>query len=478
MQSDGNLVWYRSNAATQGGWDVMWAYSYEPHRPTPIPGSWLVMQSDGNLVLYSPAGVALWHTNTWSTGPNRWVRLLISDDPLPGSTTPGGHLRLETEGNANFYWWMTPPTIALPPVVVQDQKPPWPLLNDGIPGKIHDPGYSQCLTANGVSVTIQAMSQLCLEWSPMLVASPAPGFRLIAPAGCLTKSATTLTIAECDVDSTSQVFADRLVPGFADRWTLENGVGSAKLCLARPISFVGCNPADPAQQWADAEDAYAKATGVYAHLVIQYHLIRTLGYWPEAKFFTASGGGYVPDLLNIATREFWEIKPNNFTGIDEGKQQLKEKRTAFATLDSWALYKWLPKTGWHIAGTGIDQTRRTILPPGRAIGLLGSYVDYQLAADGFEDLTDPVSTGLILYTLKWGPDLGSPNLTKINDLITQMTAVLSATIIANVDLWSGGPGWKAGLRPVAVALGVGVTLASVAYKVAQCGLTRGRICPI
>jgi len=23
------------------------------------------MQTDGNLVLYSPQGVALWHTNTW-----------------------------------------------------------------------------------------------------------------------------------------------------------------------------------------------------------------------------------------------------------------------------------------------------------------------------------------------------------------------------------------------------------------------------
>jgi len=40
------------------------------------PG-YAVMQGDGNLVIYTPAGVAVWHTITWGH-PGAW--LTVQDD--------------------------------------------------------------------------------------------------------------------------------------------------------------------------------------------------------------------------------------------------------------------------------------------------------------------------------------------------------------------------------------------------------------
>ncbi|WP_157498797.1 reprolysin-like metallopeptidase [Geodermatophilus sp. Leaf369] len=55
IQADGNLVLY-----TSGG-RVVWAnYVY-------APGARLVMQQDGNLVSYSPSGMAVWNTGTYSS---------------------------------------------------------------------------------------------------------------------------------------------------------------------------------------------------------------------------------------------------------------------------------------------------------------------------------------------------------------------------------------------------------------------------
>ncbi|MBB5803186.1 YVTN family beta-propeller protein [Saccharothrix ecbatanensis] len=62
MQSDGNLVLY---AATG---EALW------HTRTNGSGATrAVLQHDGNFVLYTPAGVAKWHTNTWNTTCDRLV---------------------------------------------------------------------------------------------------------------------------------------------------------------------------------------------------------------------------------------------------------------------------------------------------------------------------------------------------------------------------------------------------------------------
>jgi YVTN family beta-propeller protein len=78
MQSDGNLVLY---AATG---EALW------HTHTNGSGAtYAVLQHDGNFVLYTPAGVAKWHTQTWNTTCDRLVVqndsnvVLYQSDALP-----------------------------------------------------------------------------------------------------------------------------------------------------------------------------------------------------------------------------------------------------------------------------------------------------------------------------------------------------------------------------------------------------------
>ncbi|MEU4744097.1 S8 family serine peptidase [Actinosynnema sp. NPDC023658] len=66
MQGDGNLVLY--TAAGQPLW----------HTGTQGTGAtYVVLQNDGNLVVYTDAGVAKWHTNTWGTAADR---LIVQND--------------------------------------------------------------------------------------------------------------------------------------------------------------------------------------------------------------------------------------------------------------------------------------------------------------------------------------------------------------------------------------------------------------
>jgi hypothetical protein len=61
MQSDGNLVLYGPSGA-------MWAT-----RTAGNAGSRAAMQSDGNLVVYGPGGNALWESGTWGNNNSRVV---------------------------------------------------------------------------------------------------------------------------------------------------------------------------------------------------------------------------------------------------------------------------------------------------------------------------------------------------------------------------------------------------------------------
>lgn len=83
MQSDGNLVLYFRTPNP----DVpMWATSWLG-APS-IPGSYAIMQGDGNFVLYSPTGTALWHTHTYMY--------------------PGSYLTIGVDGNVIVYQSGTP----------------------------------------------------------------------------------------------------------------------------------------------------------------------------------------------------------------------------------------------------------------------------------------------------------------------------------------------------------------------------------
>jgi murein DD-endopeptidase MepM/ murein hydrolase activator NlpD len=65
MQTDGNLVLYRGQTAR---WQSVTSGS----------GHRLVMQTDGNLVMYNPANAVAWHTNTRASNAN--PRLVVQDD--------------------------------------------------------------------------------------------------------------------------------------------------------------------------------------------------------------------------------------------------------------------------------------------------------------------------------------------------------------------------------------------------------------
>lgn len=77
MQSDGNLVLYGP------GYHVLWANNENGN-----PGAYLGLQSDGNIVEYSSSGHALWATNTGGQSLNYLV--MQSDGNLVAYNTSGG----------------------------------------------------------------------------------------------------------------------------------------------------------------------------------------------------------------------------------------------------------------------------------------------------------------------------------------------------------------------------------------------------
>ncbi|MCW2622179.1 MAG: hypothetical protein JWL64_1781 [Frankiales bacterium] len=88
MQTDGNFVLYRSGRPVWATW-------------TMIPGSYLVPQDDGQLVLFSPAGRPLWTTGKGAGAPRR-LRLL-----------PDGRLALLNAGLGVEWSQFSPPAPAL-----------------------------------------------------------------------------------------------------------------------------------------------------------------------------------------------------------------------------------------------------------------------------------------------------------------------------------------------------------------------------
>ncbi|UQA62528.1 matrixin family metalloprotease [Polyangium aurulentum] len=71
MQSDGNLVLYK---LTNGSVTPLWATGTNSAMPDRM-----IMQEDGNLVLYKSSGAPVWATGTSSTA-NRYSRLVVQND--------------------------------------------------------------------------------------------------------------------------------------------------------------------------------------------------------------------------------------------------------------------------------------------------------------------------------------------------------------------------------------------------------------
>lgn len=90
MQSDGNLVLY----STTG--QALWSTGTSGN-----PGAWFVIQDDGNLVVYSTGGKALWASSTINDKLSPGERL------LPGwslrSADGRYHLDMQSDGNLVVY---------------------------------------------------------------------------------------------------------------------------------------------------------------------------------------------------------------------------------------------------------------------------------------------------------------------------------------------------------------------------------------
>ena len=81
MQSDGNLVLY-----TADGTAIWNTHTWNN------PGAYMVMQNDGNLVVYNQSNAALWHSHTWNKGAST---LKLQDD---------GNLALYTNSDNTITW--------------------------------------------------------------------------------------------------------------------------------------------------------------------------------------------------------------------------------------------------------------------------------------------------------------------------------------------------------------------------------------
>ena len=129
LQSDGNLVLYAPNnlalwASNTAGhsdvWDVVMqgdgnlvVYNVFGHplwasNTAGRPGAWLIAQNDGNAVIYDPANHPLWATNTvvpgTPHGPTRPDQLLSGEGLLVGQSIKSGdgHTRLVLQGDGNL----------------------------------------------------------------------------------------------------------------------------------------------------------------------------------------------------------------------------------------------------------------------------------------------------------------------------------------------------------------------------------------
>jgi hypothetical protein len=77
MQTDGNLVLYGFNQ----GWNILWSTNTFNN-----PGATLVVQADGNIVVAAPGGQPLWWSGTYG---NPGTRLQAQDDGNLVAVAPG-----------------------------------------------------------------------------------------------------------------------------------------------------------------------------------------------------------------------------------------------------------------------------------------------------------------------------------------------------------------------------------------------------
>ncbi len=146
------------------------------------------------------------------------------------------------------------------------QEPIYPPLEDGIPGRIHDPSFTKCLTGTGSAVILTSTSPEtnCDFFIPHLVAG---GLMLKDSVdGCVTRFGNSLAINPCSGVS-SQVFQDRLEAWSGNLFSLRHGTD----CLQHSpqLAFLPCVEGQAGQIWADGRKlpnnvfAYVYASAPY-----------------------------------------------------------------------------------------------------------------------------------------------------------------------------------------------------------------------
>jgi hypothetical protein len=185
----------------------------------------------GKTILFDEA------TQVGPFGPNSCSSWSYQGCRSPGGTTPGG------AGGVT-------------------QDPVYPALSDGIPGQLHDPAFTSCLSlssADAVAMASTATPTDCTFFIPHLVAS---GIMISDGIdSCLTRLGVSLVLAPCSGAET-QVFQDRLLNSTADFFTIQN----AGQCLqySPVLSFISCVDGNQAQIWADARKLPGVNVAVYS----------------------------------------------------------------------------------------------------------------------------------------------------------------------------------------------------------------------
>jgi hypothetical protein len=131
MQTDGNLVEYGDNAVYDQSWRVYWQT-----RTAGNPGAYVVMQTDGNLVVRAADGRPLWNSGT-AGYPEARAGLVttgffvlyaenIGVPPLPGGARP-----LSVGGGVTYDWRLTAGGTMRSPDELQALSQPFELVMQG-----------------------------------------------------------------------------------------------------------------------------------------------------------------------------------------------------------------------------------------------------------------------------------------------------------------------------------------------------------
>ncbi len=193
MNGNGNLFLWRNGNATDPSWRNIWQAVINPAKG-PIPGSYLRLTDDGDLVIYKP--------DTFTGIPEAiWRKSLDPSTTFPITPTGGA----------------TNPSTA--PLYIPDagsvDADPLKLLTDRQTTFIHDLYRYKCLSVNGAGVVVVAAysETNCVRITPYsaLGNNGLPtnqSFSLwVAFGRCITQTGNALSVADCDFGS-SQEFSD------------------------------------------------------------------------------------------------------------------------------------------------------------------------------------------------------------------------------------------------------------------------------